>query len=79
MSVEEGGVEVGESAVPGPTESRDESESIVGEDYIAILRKRKQRSKTTEQDICNWKRRREHAHTYSRCTRYMPPPIRDEA
>ena len=26
MSVEEGGVEVGESAVPGPSESRDESE-----------------------------------------------------
>ena len=26
MSVEEGGMEVGESAVPGPSESRDESE-----------------------------------------------------
>ena len=26
MSVEEGGVEVGKSAVPGPSESRDESE-----------------------------------------------------
>ena len=34
MSVEEGGVEVGESAVPGPSESRDES--IVGTLYCYL-------------------------------------------
>ena len=35
MSVE-GGVEVGKSAVPGPSESRDESKSLVGNVYCYL-------------------------------------------
>ena len=43
MSMEEGGMKVGESAVPGPSESRDEPE-IDCRRRLAILTKRKQKT-----------------------------------